>query len=125
MEEMIRKQAADAVRELIEIAKLEEGSILVVGCSTSEIIGEKIGTDSRPPVADEVYEAIAEVLAEKKIYLAAQCCEHLNRALIVEKELYDREIRFLCTARECGAAAEGRRVICHGRLCAYEGSGSR
>ena len=94
MEEIIRKQAADAVRELIEIAKLEEGSILVVGCSTSEIIGEKIGTDSRPPIADEVYEAIAEVLAEKKIYLAAQCCEHLNRALIVEKELYDREIRF-------------------------------
>ena len=85
MEEIIRKQAADAVRELIEIAKLEEGSILVVGCSTSEIIGEKIGTDSRPPVADEVYEAIAEVLAEKKIYLAAQCCEHLNRALIVEQ----------------------------------------
>ena len=79
--------AEEAVKELIEVAKLKAGDVLVVGCSTSEIIGSKIGTDSVPEVAEAVVGAIKTVLDEKGIYLAAQCCEHLNRAIIVESEL--------------------------------------
>lgn len=85
------KAAASAVRELIEIAKLKKGDVLVVGCSTSEIIGSKIGTDSVPEVADAVVGAIMNVLEEKGVYLAAQCCEHLNRAIIIESELAEKK----------------------------------
>lgn len=84
------KQAVSAVTELSETAKLKKGDVLVVGCSTSEITGERIGTASVPEVAAAVFEAISSVLKPKGIYLAAQCCEHLNRALIIESELCDK-----------------------------------
>ncbi len=82
-------EAKNAVSELIEAAALKKGQILVVGCSTSEITGNKIGTQSVPEVAAEVVTAIKKELDEKGIYLAAQCCEHLNRAIIIERELAD------------------------------------
>lgn len=84
--EDIRDQAAEAVRELLEAAGLKKGDTFVVGCSTSEIKGASIGKGSDLNAADAVYEGIKPVLDEKGIYLAAQCCEHLNRALIVERE---------------------------------------
>ncbi len=83
--ENIQKQAAEAVSELIELAGLQAGQILVVGCSSSEITGGTIGHASSLEAAEAVYGAIAPILREKGIYLAAQCCEHLNRALIVER----------------------------------------
>ena len=86
MIEKIRQEAALAVKELIEKAKLKKNDILVIGCSTSEICGSRIGSDSRPEVANEVFNAIYSVTKEHGIYLAAQCCEHLNRAIIVERE---------------------------------------
>lgn len=79
-----------AASEIVEIGKLKKGQILVVGCSTSEITGNKIGTQSVPEVAESVCKAIKDVLDDKGIYLAAQCCEHLNRAIIIERELADR-----------------------------------
>ena len=82
----LRKQAADACRELCDIAGLRKGQILVVGCSTSEICGSRIGSSSSPETAEAVFEGIWEVLRERGIFLAAQCCEHLNRALILEQE---------------------------------------
>ena len=89
----IREQAAAACRELCEKAGLRKGQILVVGCSSSEICGSKIGSSSNPEMAEAVFSGIYEILQEKGIYLAAQCCEHLNRALIVEQEaVIDREI---------------------------------
>ncbi len=81
----LRAQAAQVTRELIEKAKLHAGQIVVVGCSTSEICGSRIGSDSRPEVAKLVLEAIWDELRAKGIYLAAQCCEHLNRAIIIER----------------------------------------
>lgn len=81
----IKEQCMAAACELIETAGLKKGQILVVGCSTSEVCGSKIGTDSRPEVAVDMVEGILSVCAEKGIYLAAQCCEHLNRAIIVER----------------------------------------
>lgn len=80
------EQAALAAKELCEKAGLKAGQLVVVGCSTSEICGSRIGSDSRPEVAQAVFDAIYGVLSERGIYLAAQCCEHLNRALIVERE---------------------------------------
>lgn len=86
MYEELKRQAAEAARELCELAKLKAGDILVVGCSTSEVHGSKIGTDSAPETAQALFTAINDVLAPRGIYLAAQCCEHLNRAIIVSRE---------------------------------------
>lgn len=83
--EAFRRQARQAVQELLEQAHLQAGDILVVGCSSSEILGGTIGKASSVDAAHAVLEGILPVLQEKGIYLAAQCCEHLNRALIIEK----------------------------------------
>ena len=86
MYEEIRKEAAAAAQEICQVAKLQKGQILVVGCSTSEVTGHTVGSDSSPAIGQAIYEGIQQVLAPKGIYLAAQCCEHLNRAIIVEAE---------------------------------------
>ena len=86
MSEEIRKQAESAAQALCEKAGLHAGQIVIVGCSTSEICGSRIGSDSRPEVAQEVFQAIYTVLQKRGIYLAAQCCEHLNRAIIIERQ---------------------------------------
>ena len=80
----IKIQCEQAVKELIETAKLTSGNILVVGCSTSEVVGSKIGTNSDPDTAQKIFDGIYNVLKKKNIYLAVQCCEHLNRAIVVE-----------------------------------------
>ena len=81
----IRQQAAQAAALLCEKANLHAGQLVVVGCSTSEICGSRIGSDSRPEVANVVFDAIYGELKSRGIYLSAQCCEHLNRALILER----------------------------------------
>ena len=86
MYEEITGQARQAVTELLERARLEPGDIFVVGCSSSEVGGHRIGSDSSPEVAQAILDGIYPVLKEKGIYLAAQCCEHLNRAIIIEEE---------------------------------------
>lgn len=83
--ETIREQAARAAEEICEVAGLRAGSILVVGCSTSEVAGERIGTDSRPALAEELLGGIRSVLDRRGVLLAAQCCEHLNRAIVAER----------------------------------------
>lgn len=82
----LTKQAENVTKEIIEKAGLVRGQILVVGCSSSEICGDKIGSNSNLEVAQAVFQGIYNVLQEQGIYLAAQCCEHLNRAIIVECE---------------------------------------
>ena len=84
--EKVYQTAYQAAAELIENAGMKAGQILVVGCSTSEVGGEKIGTYSSPELAAKVFGGIYAAVQEKGIYLAAQCCEHLNRALILEKD---------------------------------------
>ena len=85
----IASQARMAVEELIEKANLKAGELLVVGCSSSEIVGSEIGHGSSLEAAEAVFEGIYTVLKEKGIYLAAQCCEHLNRALVMEQATLD------------------------------------
>ena len=87
---ILAKEAINAIDELLELANLTPGQILVVGCSSSEIVGEQLGHASSPETAKIVFDAIYERLQEKGIFLAAQCCEHLNRALVVEAECAEK-----------------------------------
>ena len=85
MENSLYNSARLTISEIYEKAALKEGSILVIGCSTSEILGSKIGTNSAPSVAAEVFRAFFEFAKEKNFFLAVQCCEHLNRAIVIER----------------------------------------
>ncbi len=88
--EEVRAQAAAAALELIETAGLKAGDLLVIGCSSSEIVGERIGKGSSREAAQAVFSGVYPLLQERGIWLAAQCCEHLNRALILEQEAAER-----------------------------------
>lgn len=81
----IKSECLSVIEELVCKANLKKGNILVVGCSTSEVVGSKIGTNSDPDTALEIYEGISSYLNERGIYMAVQCCEHLNRAIVVER----------------------------------------
>ena len=84
--ETIRKQTALAFSELLEQAKLKPGALLVIGCSSSEMVGKRIGKGSSEEAAEAAFAGIYPVLREHGVFLAVQCCEHLNRALILERE---------------------------------------
>jgi len=88
--EKVYRTAYQSAAELIETAGMKAGQILVVGCSTSEVGGEKIGTYSSPELAAKVFGGIYAAVQEKGIYLAAQCCEHLNRAIVIEQEAAEK-----------------------------------
>lgn len=90
MYDEIRAAARAAMLELLDTAKLQSGQLVVVGCSSSEIMGQKIGKGSTPEAAQAVVSEILPLLKERELYLAAQCCEHLNRALIVEREAAEK-----------------------------------
>lgn len=81
----IYQQTQAVTEELIEKATLKAGQILVVGCSTSEVLGSKIGTNSNPDTAKDIFQALHDTAKKYGIYLAIQCCEHLNRAIITER----------------------------------------
>jgi uncharacterized protein (TIGR01440 family) len=82
---LIRSQVRAAVEGLLGVARLKPGQILVVGCSTSEILGKRIGSAGSVEVAEAVLDELLRILKPLGIYLAAQCCEHLNRVLVVEE----------------------------------------
>ena len=82
----IREQARAAVTELLKKSHMKSGDIFIIGCSSSEIKGAGIGTDSDIDVAKAVYEGVKPLLDDRGISLAAQCCEHLNRAVIIERK---------------------------------------
>ena len=82
----IKSAAGKTAAEIIEKADLKQGDILVIGCSTSEVLGERIGTSGSVEPAQEIFNGLMSVFEPDGIYIAAQCCEHLNRAIIIEKE---------------------------------------
>ena len=88
--EQVRQEAADAARQLAEAARLRRGHIVVVGCSTSEVVGHQVGSWSTPQIAQAIFDGLNSVFAPMGVYIAAQCCEHLNRALIVEEECAEK-----------------------------------
>lgn len=81
----IYQQTKAALEELIEKANVKPGQIVVIGCSTSEVLGAKIGSNSSPDTAKQIFSALSHCAKEKGFYLAIQCCEHLNRAIITER----------------------------------------
>ena len=86
----ITAQARQAAEELLAAAHLRAGDIFVVGCSSSEIVGGHIGKDSSMEAAAAVLAGILPVLKAQGVYLAAQCCEHLNRAIVIEQEAAEK-----------------------------------
>lgn len=86
----VRQQVALAAGELIRTAALMPGQLLVVGCSTSEVAGSRIGSAGSLEVAKAVLEPLWAVTQDAAVHLACQCCEHLNRALVVTAECADR-----------------------------------
>ena len=82
----IRQEAYEAASQLLAAAHPKKGSILVVGCSTSEVAGERIGSFSSPELGQALFDGVYQAAKEADVFLAAQCGEHLNRALILEKE---------------------------------------
>ena len=82
----IRADAAAAAAQLAEAAKLHRGQIVVIGCSSSEVVGHQVGSWSTPEVGQAIYEGLQSVFTPLGVFIAAQCCEHLNRALIVERD---------------------------------------
>ena len=87
MYEEIRKSARAALLELLDVAALTPGQQVVIGCSSSEIMGQKIGKGSTPEAAKAVVDEILPILKARGLCLEAQCCEHLNRALVVERDV--------------------------------------
>ena len=81
----IYEQTKAAIGELCEKARLRPGNIVVVGCSTSEVVGCKIGTNSNPDVAGEIFQALYDYTKQHGLFLAIQCCEHLNRAIVTQR----------------------------------------
>ena len=91
----VKNQTKIALRELIMAGKLKEGSTVVIGCSTSEVAGGVIGKNGSLEIAEAIFDTAFEILSKQRINLAAQCCEHLNRAIVLER-----------------AAALGKELVC-------------
>lgn len=105
----IQKQVFDAINELADVAELTAGKILVLGCSTSEISGARIGKGSVPELGEEVISGAMAALKPRGIYLAVGCCEHLNRAIVVEREAAEKygleEVSVIPAPKAGGSAA--------------------
>ena len=85
MIEQIKEQARIALNELFSVASLEEDDVIVIGCSSSEVMGQKVGTFSSLDVGRALVDTLYPMIKEKGLFMAAQCCEHLNRSVIIEK----------------------------------------
>ena len=86
----ITEQVQRALEGLMAVARLRPRDIVVVGCSTSEVMGERIGKAGSLEVAEAILDGLLPTLRDRGLYLAVQCCEHLNRALVVERECAER-----------------------------------
>jgi len=89
--EMIVSQLESVLDDLFEAANCKKGDVLVVGCSSSEVAGKNLGTFSSKEIGEIIADTLLKKCENKGIYLAAQCCEHLNRALVIEKQLAEKK----------------------------------
>lgn len=88
--EQVEKEGYLAATQILEAAGVKKGNLFVIGCSTSEVAGAKIGTYSSPNLAKALFQGLYKAACEKEVYLVTQCCEHLNRALILEEEAAEK-----------------------------------
>lgn len=89
----IEKQSYDAAKELLTLAKSKPGDIMVIGCSSSEVCGGVIGHRSSPDTARAIYSGISKAAEEHGVYIAAQCCEHLNRRIVIERQAVETPLK--------------------------------
>ncbi len=103
-----------AAEELVGISGIKEGNLCVVGCSTSEVSGKRIGSSGTVEVAQEIVKALLDVFNKKGIHLAAQCCEHLNRALVIERsEAEKRGYEIVCAVPHPHAGGSFATTVYH------------
>ena len=88
--EEIKSQVSKVINDLLNDHPQKKGSVFVIGCSSSEVAGGKMGKNSSEVIGKAVFETANSILSEKGIFLACQCCEHLNRALVVEEECAEK-----------------------------------
>jgi uncharacterized protein (TIGR01440 family) len=86
----LKSQVEQVLRELVAVGQVQAGQIVVIGCSTSEVMGQRIGTSGAEHVAEQIFAGVEQVSTDIGFYPAFQCCEHLNRALVVNRELLHR-----------------------------------
>ena len=121
--EQAAAQARTAAVELLDAAGLRPGDIFVVGCSSSEVLGGRIGKASSPEAAEAVFSGIYPAVRDRGVWLAAQCCEHLNRALIVEgacAEQYGLDPVWVVPQPKAGGSFATRAWQAFGRSTAVE-----
>lgn len=82
----VKEDTKKVAEELLSIANLEENEILVIGCSSSEVANHQIGSYSSEYIGKSIFEVLQQITGKHNIFLAIQCCEHLNRAIIMEKK---------------------------------------
>lgn len=86
----IQKETIQILKDVIEKADLKKGTLFVLGLSTSEVLGSHIGKESSQEIGEIIVKTILDILGEKGIHLAVQGCEHVNRALVVERQVADQ-----------------------------------
>lgn len=84
--EQVKQDMETLIEEWLDSGYLNEGDLFVIGCSTSEVAGEKIGTSGSEDIAEQIFTSLKTLADKTKIHLVFQCCEHLNRSLVVERE---------------------------------------
>ncbi|MEX2414795.1 MAG: TIGR01440 family protein [Paenibacillaceae bacterium] len=103
----IADQVETVLRELVKVGDISSGQIVVIGTSTSEVVGQRIGTAGAEHVAEQIYEGVDRVRQDIDFYTAYQCCEHLNRALVVDRRIllqYPLEVVAAIPAPKAGGA---------------------
>lgn len=88
--DVLRRDVIRVVEDLLQAAPLSDEHLLVIGVSTSEVVGRRIGTSGNKEVAEAIYDGLANVQEKQGFHLAFQCCEHLNRALVVSRDTLKR-----------------------------------
>ncbi|MEH7389787.1 TIGR01440 family protein [Bacillus sp. JJ1474] len=84
------KQLTDIIQDFSEQVSLDQRHIFVIGCSTSEVAGKRIGTAGTEQVAEMIFSKLKSFSEKTGVALAFQCCEHLNRALVIERQTAER-----------------------------------
>jgi len=109
LSQTVYEETKQVLEELLEQFPLASDQILVVGVSTSEVIGSRIGTAGSEEVASAIFQAVKEIQEKQSFHIAFQCCEHLNRALVVErrtaKEFQLEEVTVVPAPQAGGAMA--------------------
>ncbi len=109
----IKNDSSTVMLELLQEAQVQDKEVVVIGCSTSEVVGEKIGTGSSWEVAEAIYQGVQNSVEKyyleynNKLFLAFQCCEHLNRTLLISQEcqsLYNWERVSVIPAPKAGGS---------------------